>query len=45
MKKGIEFSYHYIFAFECRRPYIFQTMNHFRSNNDSLKYQRFTASG
>ena len=23
----------------------FQTMNHFRSNNNSLKYQRFTPSG
>ena len=24
---------------------IFQTMNYFRSNNDSLKYQRLTPSG
>ena len=49
--KGIEFlsqtliSYSYIFAFQCRRSWIFQTMNHFRSNNDSLKYQRLTPSG
>ena len=39
------FSYPYIFAFQCRRPYLFQTMNHFRSNNDSLKYHRLTPLG
>ena len=34
-----------IFATQCRRPQIFQTMNYVRSNNLSLKYQRFTPSG
>ena len=38
------FSYPYIFAFQCRRPKIFQTMNYFRSNNDSLKYYRLKPS-
>ena len=38
------FSYPYIFAFQCRRPKIFQTMNYFRWNNDSLKYHRLTPS-
>jgi len=38
------FSYPYIFAFQCRRPKIFQTMNYFWSNNDSLKYHRLTPS-
>ena len=28
-------------ATQCRRPYIFQTINSVRSNNLSLKYQRF----
>jgi len=36
------FSKSYIFGFQCRRPLIFQTMNSVRSNNISLKYQRFT---
>ena len=35
----------YIFAAQCRRPEIFQSMNYVRSNNLSLKYQRFTPSG
>ena len=48
--KGIEFlpqtiiSNPYFFVIQCRRPLIFQTMNSFRSNNDSLKHQRFTTS-
>ena len=33
-----------IFATQCRRPWIFQTMNSIRSNNLSLKYHRFTTS-
>ena len=36
------FSNLYIFATQCRRPLIFQTMNSVRPNNLSLKYQRFT---
>ncbi len=32
----------YIFATQCRRPKIFQTMNSVRWKNLSLKYQRFT---
>ena len=39
------FSNPYIFATQCRRPQIFQTMNSVRSNNISLKYQSFTLSG
>ena len=39
------FSKSYIFIFQCRRPQIFQTMNSVRSNNISLKYQRFTTLG
>ena len=35
----------YNFATQCRRPYIFQTMNSVRSNNHSLKYYRLTPSG
>ena len=35
----------YIFATQCRRPLIYQTMNNFRSIRLSLKYQRFTPSG
>ena len=36
----------YIFATLCGRPaLIFQTINSVRSNNFSLKYQRFTQSG
>ena len=38
------FSNHYIFGTRCCRPLIFQTMNYVRSNNHSLKYQRFTFS-
>ena len=34
-----------IFATQCRRPKIFQTMIYIRSNNLSLKYKRFTLSG
>ena len=50
LHKGIEFlsqtlfSNLYIFATQCRRPLIFQTMNSVRPNNLSLKYQRFTSS-
>ena len=36
------FSNFNIVANQCRRPLIFQTMNAFRSNHVSLKYQRFT---
>ena len=39
------FSNPYIFATQCRRPLIFQTMNHVRPNNISLKHQRFTPLG
>ena len=39
------FSYPYIFATQCRRTLIFQTMNHVRPNNLSLKYHRFAPSG
>ena len=39
------FSKSYIFRFQCPRPKIFQTMNSVRSNNISLKYQRFTTFG
>ena len=38
------FSSHCIFGTKCCRPYIFQNMNSVRSNNLSLKYQRFTTS-
>ena len=41
----LKFSYCNIFAIQCRRPSIFQTMNVVRSNNISLKYQRFIPSG
>ena len=34
-----------IFATQCRRPKIFQTMSSVRSNNVSLKYQRPTPPG
>ena len=34
-----------IIATQCRRPLMFQTMKAVRSNNVSLKYQRFTSSG
>ena len=39
------FSNPYIFATHWRRPWIFPTMNYIRSNNLSLKWQRFTPSG
>ena len=39
------FSGPYIFATQCRRPKIFQTMKYVRSNNLSFKYQRVTPSG
>ena len=32
------------FATQCCRPLVFQTMNSVRSNNLSLKYQRFSPS-
>jgi len=35
----------YIFATQCRRPFIFQTMNSVGPNNLSLKYQSFSPSG
>ena len=35
----------YIFATQCRRPFIFQTMNSVRSKSLSLEYQRFTPAG
>ena len=39
------FSNPYIFGTQCLRPYLFQTKYSVRSNNLSLKYQRFTPSG
>jgi len=39
------FSNTYIFAIQWCRPQIFQTINSVRSNNQSLKYLRFTVSG
>ena len=48
--KGIELlpqsliSNHNIFATQCRRPKMFQTINSIRRNNASLKYQNFTSS-
>ena len=41
----LKFSNPNIFATQCRRPYIFQTMNSVRLNNVSLKYQRPSPSG
>ena len=38
------FSNPYFYVSIYRRPLIFQTINSFWSNNDSLKYQRFTSS-
>ena len=38
-------SNNYILATWCRRSLIFQTLNSVRSNNPSLKYQRFTPLG
>ena len=38
--KGIsEFQIPYVFATQCRRPLILQTMNSVRSNNQSKFYQ------
>ena len=34
-----------IFTTQCRKPEIFQTMNFVRSNNQSLKFQKFTSTG
>ena len=39
------FSNPYIFATQCRRAQIVKTMNSVWSNNQSLKYQRFTPYG
>ena len=39
------FSNPYIFGFQRRKPLKFQTMTFVRSNNISLKYQRFTTMG
>ena len=38
------FSHFYNFATHCSSPLIFQTMSSVRSNNPSLKYQRFPIS-
>ena len=38
------FSNLYIFATQCRRPLIFQTMNSVKPKNLSLKYHSFTSS-
>ena len=38
------FSNFNIVATQCRRPFIFQTMNSVRPKNLSLKYKRFTSS-
>ena len=43
--KSIRFSNPYIFATQCRRSYVFQTINSLRLNNLSLKYQMFMPSG
>ena len=40
----LRFSNTYIFATQCRRPQIFQTMNYVGSNSLSLKYQGFPPS-
>ena len=40
-----KFSYSSIFATQCRRTQIFQSMNSIRPNSISLKYQRFTPPG
>ena len=40
----LRFSNPVICTTQSRRPLIFQTMNSVRSNNLSLKYQRFTPS-
>ena len=50
--KGTEFLprtqilfYLLIFSTQCRRPWIFQTLNSVRSNKLGLKYQIFTPFG
>ena len=40
----LRFSNTSIFATQCRRPQIFQTMNYVRSKSLSLKYQGFLPS-
>ena len=42
LRHKLRFYNPYIFVAQCRRPLIFQTINSGRSNNQSLKYQRFT---
>ena len=42
--KSIRFSNPYIFATQCRRSYVFQTMNSVRSNNSDMKYRMCTPS-
>ena len=41
----LRFYHLYIFATQCRWPWIFQTMNSVRSNNLSWKYRWFTSLG
>ncbi len=42
----LRFSYPFIFPTECpSRPLIFKTMNSIRSDNLSMKYQRFAQQG
>ena len=42
---NFKFSCRYIFATQCRRTLLLQTINSVLSNNLSLKYQRFKPSG
>ena len=44
LRRKLRFSNTYIFATQCRRPQIFQTMNYVRPNRLSLKYQGFPPS-
>ena len=41
----LKYSYPYILATQCRRPLIFQIIISVRSNNLSLKYQRYIPTG
>ena len=41
----LKFSNHYIFATQCRRPSIFQTLISVTINNLSLKFQKFKPTG
>ena len=41
----LKFSNHYIFATQCRRPSIFQTLIYVTINNLSLKFQKFNPTG